>query len=94
MNNVTSEYTRILSSDIRNILKQLPHYQRPRGIIISNKYFTINDGELTTNMKLRRSTIISHFSSQINSLETSILNSMADQCERPSDFIEPVLLII
>lgn len=34
MNNVTSEYTRILSSDIRNILKQLPHYQRPRGIII------------------------------------------------------------
>lgn len=92
--NNTNEYTRVISLDIKDVLKQLPYYQHPRGIIITTQQFTIDGGELTTNMKLRRSVIMNHFSLQINSLESGILNSTIDQRGRSSNYIEPILLII
>ncbi len=46
----------------------LPGYQRPSGILITTRRFTIETGELTSNMKLRRLQVETEFAAQIQRL--------------------------
>ncbi len=69
--------SRMLQANFEATLQQLPKYQRPIGIIVTFEHFTVEGGELTTNMKLRRGTIIDNFLLYIRQLEADLrmLNS-------------------
>jgi long-chain acyl-CoA synthetase len=46
-----------IQADVAREVKSLPIYQRPAGLVITSRPFTIASGELTSNLKLRRRTI-------------------------------------
>ena len=46
----------------------LPAYQRPSGILITTRRFTIEAGELTSNLKLRRLQVEAEFDAEIQRL--------------------------
>lgn len=64
-----------LCINIGEELQHLPKYLLPIGIIITYKRFTIEMGELTTNMKLRRSAIINHYAPVIEQLEQECMKT-------------------
>jgi len=52
----------ILETDINAELEDLPLYQRPVYVAVTDKFFTVSGGELTVNMKVRRSIVAQRFS--------------------------------
>lgn len=64
-----------LRADLVSILQLFPVYKRPVGVLITTKEFSVLKGELTTNMKLRRQVISSHFAQYIDELEMKISKS-------------------
>lgn len=46
-----------IRQDIAPVLASLADYQRPAGVVITTQTFSIEHGELTPNLKLRRATI-------------------------------------
>lgn len=67
--------TEKLQADLELALQVFPVYQRPSGVIVTTRGFSILSGELTVNMKLRRKVIISHFVQYIDELENVVLES-------------------
>lgn len=86
---------RMLWMNMETILQQLPNYQRPIGIIVTHAHFTIEDGELTINMKLRRGAIINHYSHHIRQLEANLAEVLNNQ-QIPSDnnILKPTMLFV
>lgn len=52
----------ILEADINTELEDLPLYQRPVYVAVTGKLFTVNGGELTVNLKVRRGIVAQRFS--------------------------------
>lgn len=49
-------------------LENLPQYQRPAGLIVTQEQFTVQGGELTANLKMRRKVIEDKYASHIQAL--------------------------
>ena len=47
----------LLVSELQSALAALPHGERPQAILIRTRPFTVEEGELTTNLKVRRHAI-------------------------------------
>ena len=61
-----------LKNQLLREIKHLPSYQRPAGIIIAEKPFTVQGGELTANFKLRRKMIYEKFSTFIEEMYAAL----------------------
>lgn len=57
-----------IGRDVAAACLKLPSSQRPAGALVTLRHFSIADGELTSNLKLRRSVIEAKYSSEINAL--------------------------
>jgi long-chain acyl-CoA synthetase len=57
-----------LSADVGVVTQILPAYRRPAALLISMEALSIDRGELTTNLKLRRKAIQEKFSARIDEL--------------------------
>lgn len=87
--------SRILQTDFEVVLQHLPKYQHPVGIIVTYVRFTVEAGELTTNMKLRRGAIINHFSLYINQLEAEFTEMLkCKQTRNVNTVVSPILLFV
>ncbi|WP_263462273.1 AMP-dependent synthetase/ligase [Thauera sp. Sel9] len=54
-----------IAGDVRTICASLPSHQRPAAVIITSTPFSIENGELTANLKLRRKVVAQHFAESI-----------------------------
>ena len=70
-----------LISAIEQSSLALPVYQRPLGVIVTSRSFTIEDGELTTNLKLRRKAIETSFQGAIDRLYIAIQAARAQSSD-------------
>lgn len=57
-----------LSEALGHCLQALPTYQRPAGVIVLSRAFSIERGELTTNLKLRRQEVGNAFAEPLRRL--------------------------
>lgn len=57
-----------IALDIAAACSSLPAYQRPAGVLLTRRGFSIAAGELTSNLKLKRTVIEDGYSSEINAL--------------------------
>ncbi|SER34415.1 long-chain acyl-CoA synthetase [Nitrosomonas sp. Nm51] len=85
---------RFFQTECSNVLKRLPKTQRPIGFIITFECFTIERGELTVNMKLRRDAIKKNFALYISRLETDFIRLQNSQQIQLNDTFVPLLLFI
>jgi long-chain acyl-CoA synthetase len=60
----------LLKSGIDEINSDLPHYKRIRNYIIADEPFSIENGLLTANQKLRRQVIENHFATVVDQMYT------------------------
>jgi long-chain acyl-CoA synthetase len=65
-------FAEALQIDLKTVLADLPAYQRPIGVVVTFQQFSIQGGELTTNMKVRRGIVIERFESQLKRLGLDI----------------------
>ncbi len=61
-----------IRTDIGTVMEELPPYQFPVGIMVTFEQFSIATGELTTNLKLRRSIVAERFAPQLQRLEDAL----------------------
>ncbi len=84
-----------LRVDLETALHTFPVYQRPIGIIVTVKQFSILSGEMTANLKLRRKTVIDNFASYINELEDEVVSfPKHNQSVHASAAIKPIIIFI
>lgn len=57
-----------IGHDIAAASASFPAYQRPAGALITLRSFSIADGELTSNLKLKRNAIEARFATELNQL--------------------------
>ncbi|MCX8011231.1 MAG: AMP-binding protein, partial [Ignavibacteria bacterium] len=58
----------LIEKDIANLQKDLAAYERVRKFVLLEKPFTIDDGELTPSLKIRRKLVEERYSDLINSM--------------------------
>ena len=51
--------------DIVALIRALPPHERPRGLLLTTRRFTLEGGEVTANLKLRRRAVEAQFASSI-----------------------------
>lgn len=84
-----------LRADLEAALEDLPIYYRPAGVIITLELFSIEGGELTTNLKLRRKIIIDRFASHLKRLEIAISETLkSNRYAGGRSVLTPVILLI
>jgi len=79
--------------DVLEATALLPPFQRPRGLLLTTRVFTIAGGELTSNLKLRRNVVEKEFASQIQRLFAA-LNNLPDGQDGPERGQETPLLVL
>lgn len=57
-----------LREGLRRVLQVLPDHQRPAGLVVSRRPFTIEAGELTGNLKLRRDSVRDNYAAALQAL--------------------------
>lgn len=62
-------------SDISTQINRLPSYQKPAGLVITTKLFSIQGKELTSNLKMKRKNIINTYLNVIDALYEIIENN-------------------
>lgn len=84
-----------IHADLEAALNIFPVYQRPIGIIVTMRQFSISSGELTANLKLRRKTVIDNFTPYLKQLEGEIMKSLKHSQPTSRDtIIKPIILFI
>jgi long-chain acyl-CoA synthetase len=73
-----------LAADLAATIRRLPEHERPAGYLVLGKSFSLERGEITPNLKLRRRSIEELYAAQIDDL--------FDRIERQQD-TTPVLLM-
>lgn len=58
----------VIGADVSHSVERLPPYQRPAGLLVTVRPFTLEGGELTSNQKLRRSAIAQKYARAIDRL--------------------------
>lgn len=61
-----------LAEDLEQVTQSLPEYLRPKGFVLTRRPFTIEGGELTANLKLRRTAVERRYESWIEELYASM----------------------
>jgi len=61
-----------LRDGLRRTLQALPDYQRPAGLVVSHRPFTVDAGELTGNLKLRRHAVRESFAVALEALANAV----------------------
>ncbi|MGB9130128.1 MAG: hypothetical protein WCB97_10800 [Thiobacillus sp.] len=64
-----------IAQDIAAACSSLPAYQRPAGALLTRRGFSIAAGELTSNLKLKRTVIEDGYSSEIDALYDQLAHS-------------------
>lgn len=64
-----------IGRDVTAACIPLPSYQRPAGALVTLRLFSIASGELTGNLKLRRSVIEDKYTTEINALYEKLVHS-------------------
>lgn len=83
-----------LRADLRAALADLPAYQRLAGVIVTFQQFSIEGGELTTNLKLRRKIVEARFAAHLKRLETVIAATLkTDRSAGSRSLLMPVILL-
>ncbi|MDQ3186334.1 MAG: AMP-binding protein, partial [Pseudomonadota bacterium] len=84
-----------LRTDFRTALGDLPAYQRPVGAIVTFQQFSIEGGELTTNLKLRRKIVQARFAAHLERLERAIALAMlkTDRSTNSRFLLMPLILL-
>jgi long-chain acyl-CoA synthetase len=57
-----------MEAEAQRVVDQLPRYERPKKIILFDRELTIEDGEITPTMKVRRRAVEAKFARQIDAL--------------------------
>ncbi|MCF6251999.1 MAG: AMP-binding protein [Methylococcaceae bacterium] len=78
---------------LRIYIKDLPHYQKPAGIVLLRKEFSVADQELTSNLKLRRKNIQQHYATIITSLYSELENPLSKIHMQPINLDNMTLLL-
>ncbi|OQY04291.1 MAG: hypothetical protein B6I20_03215 [Bacteroidetes bacterium 4572_117] len=68
-----------LGATIKAEIKKLPKYQQPAAILILDSEFTVENGELTSNLKLKRKIIV-----EKNSGKIALVYQYMDGAGRPA----------
>lgn len=64
-----------IANDVAAVCASLATYQRPAGVLLTRRNFSISDGELTSNLKLRRSRIEEQYRADIDALYHALAQS-------------------
>lgn len=64
-------------NELKTLLQVLPPYSRPAGLVITTRAFSVEAGEVTNNMKLRRKVIKQHYKMELESIY-SLVNKASD----------------
>lgn len=64
----TESRLELVADEMNRCLSQVPGFQRPAGILVSEKQFSVQNEELTSNFKLKRKNIEETFRDQIERL--------------------------
>ena len=62
------EACEVVRRDVRAAVAELSDYQRPTGLVLTTRQFSIHSGELTSNLKLRRRVIEERFAPYLEEL--------------------------
>lgn len=62
------ETDKLIRRDVRAATSALPPHERPAGVLVTTRQFTIEGGELTSNLKLRRVVVEREFATEIERL--------------------------
>jgi len=65
---------RLILEQVKPLIKRLPAYKRPAGIIFSSQGFSLEKNEITANLKLKRKNIQTNFSAYIEQLYSQLEN--------------------
>lgn len=83
-----------LRTDLGIALRDLPGYQRLAGVIVTFQQFSIEGGELTTNLKLRRKIVEGRFAAHLKRLEIAIAATLkTDRSAGSRSVLMPVILL-
>jgi long-chain acyl-CoA synthetase len=69
---IPTEYIELIKSDVLKEVTDLQNYLHPAGLILTFEPFTIDGGELTANLKVRRKLIAEKYQGNITSLYEDI----------------------
>ncbi len=58
----------IARSDVASLAAALPRHERPTGLLLTTRRFTLEGGELTANLKLRRRAVEAHYAAALAAL--------------------------
>lgn len=67
-----------LSAKVRLLVAGLPDYQQPAGLILATRVLSVERGEITPNLKLRRRQIEHNYATDIERLYAQILGRQGD----------------
>jgi long-chain acyl-CoA synthetase len=73
----------VLRADLKAAFEGLPAYLHPGGILITLRSFSIAGGELTVNLKLRRSVVAQRLAAELAALEAAIDRARSASTDRP-----------
>jgi long-chain acyl-CoA synthetase len=82
----------IIRRDVSAATMVLAPYQRPTGVLVTMRRFTIESGELTANLKLRRSAVEPQFAAKIQGLLAALEARAEALHERAPDEGVPLLV--
>lgn len=67
-----------LRADLRRVAQELPAWQRPEGLVVTTRPLTIEAGELTSNLKLRRPAIERAWGTLLGELDRRLAEASGD----------------
>jgi long-chain acyl-CoA synthetase len=67
-----------LRADLRRVVQELPNWQRPEGLVVTTRSLTIEAGELTSNLKLRRPAIERTYGPYLSELDRRLASASGD----------------
>ncbi|MCF8104161.1 MAG: AMP-binding protein [Desulfohalobiaceae bacterium] len=69
---IPKQFIAKIKQQVQREIEALPRYQRPAGLILTAEPFTVEKGELTSNLKLRRQVIREKYKKSIDDLYTAL----------------------
>ncbi|MET0081744.1 MAG: AMP-binding protein [Sedimenticola sp.] len=82
-----------LRAAIKESLADFPSFKRPAALVITTRPFTIVDGELTSNLKIRRNTIQQNYGRYLDRLYEELENGEASSAKQAIFEDEAVTLV-
>lgn len=76
-----------IQKDVSALIASLPIYKRPSGILVTTRSFTVEGKELTSNLKVKRQSIVNKYIDELNTLYNEIESQAADEIDGSSLFI-------